>query len=80
MDKIDVNEIAYAIFINQIQNGGEIADFWSELNEKLLNQFIHDSKGDLEVEGVAQGVYNISSEEWFIMGFKTAMHIKDLMN
>ena len=52
MTEININEIAYAIYRNQIDNGGEIADYWSELNEQLLNQFIHDSNDDLNVEEV----------------------------
>lgn len=71
--KIDIDEIIHAIYTNQIQNGGYIADYWSNLNSNLFNKF-SPSIND-EVEDAIQTIYNIASEDFFAIGFKTCLAV-----
>jgi len=64
---INLDQVIRAIYTDQIQNGSIISAFWSELYDQLIIQ----QGGDVD-EGLdenSQTVYNISSEEWFIVGF-----------
>jgi len=75
--EISIDEIILAIFRDQIQHGGNIADYWTELNEQLIVQLGGDPDSGLDDD--LQMVYNISSEKWFVVGFKTALQVNNLM-
>jgi len=77
VNKISIDEVAHAIYRNQIQNGGELADYWSELCEQLIT--LLGGEADDGLDDDSQVVYNVSSEKWFVTGFKTAMQIKNLI-
>ena len=70
---LSLDELILAIFRDQIQHGGEIADYWTELNEQLIVRLGGDPDDDLQM------IYNISSENWFVIGFKIALQVKNLM-
>ena len=74
---ISVDELILAIFRDQIQHGGEIADYWTELNEQLIVRLGGDPDDGLDND--MQMIYNISSEKWFVIGFKIALQVKNLM-
>ena len=69
----------YAIYWQQKQAiGAFIGDQWSELNEQLFKQFNITEHNN--TEDTVQRIFNIATEEMFILGFKTDLHTKKLID
>jgi hypothetical protein len=71
--ELDTEKIIDAIYTHQIQNGGSRADYWSDLNRNLLKQFLKDTD-DKTIEAIKK-IYNITSEAFFILGWKTCLEM-----
>jgi len=79
MIDIRLDELIYAIYWHQKQaTGAYIGDYWSELNQQLFEQFDITKRNN--TEDTVQRIFNITAEEMFILGFKTALHTQKLMN
>ena len=76
--EFSIDDLISAIFRDQIQHGGEIADYWTELNEQLIVKLGGNPDDGFDDYGL-QMVYNISYEKWFAIGFKAALQVKNLM-
>ena len=75
---IKLDRIIFAIYSDQFQNDGALADFSSELNQKLFKHFVYDSEGS--IEEVTQRFYNLASEKFFALGFKAALKMQKELN
>ena len=73
-----IDDLMWAIYFYQIQDGGDISNLGAEVYNKLVTEFGGDPEHDhLTPDNIR--VYNYASEQWYAIGFNMAMKIKELI-
>lgn len=72
--ELDKDAVIHAIYMHEIQHGGSIGNYWCDLNRKLFNQFLKGANE--EVREAVQSIYNITSEDFFAIGWKTCLEMQ----